>query len=397
MKGSIRLLVLTHNYPRFQGDHAGVFISLLSRRLTELGVHPIILAPHDRGAIEYEMVDGVTIYRFRYAEKAEDENLAYRGNMQQRVFGSPGGLFKFRHFLNDFSTAAHDIIDREKVQVVAGHWLIPAGIVMKRLAHTRELPMILSSHGTDIRLLNRYGWAVYPYFRGFCRRIHRWTVVSSFLKKQIVRLDQHIKETVEVLPLPHDEDIFYRDENIPREHDLIVSVTRFTSQKRVEYLIKALAAVAKKRPEVKLEIYGSGPRQPEIERLIERLNLSGRVKLSPPVTQPQLRTVYNRAAVVVLNSYQEGFGLALSEAMLCGAAVIGTDSGGIPDIVANEQRGLLVPVDDSTSLSRAILRLLDDDGLRRRLAEAGCRYARETYTSGPPAARYAQIVREALE
>jgi len=98
-----------------------------------------------------------------------------------------------------------------------------------------------------------------------------------------------------------------------------------------------------------------------------------------------------------LNSFEEGFGLTLSEAMLCGAAVVGTDSGGIPDIITHQKRGLLVPLDNSATLAEAILELLDNSPLRRTLADNGYRFARENYASGPLAERYAQMVREALQ
>jgi hypothetical protein len=176
MESKIRLLVLTHNYPRFEGDYSGVFISLLTKQLAGLDVEPIVLAPHDREAAKpvearpdgYEQTDGVTIYRFRYADDPEDENLAYRGNMEQRVFGSLSGPLKFRHFLNRFRLAALDIIEKERIQVVAGHWLVPSGMVMKKIASGRaELPMILSSHGTDVRLMKKHKRIAYPYFRRF--------------------------------------------------------------------------------------------------------------------------------------------------------------------------------------------------------------------------------------
>jgi glycosyltransferase involved in cell wall biosynthesis len=396
VKDTIRLLVLTHNYPRFVGDYAGVFISLLARRLADHGIEPIVLAPHDRETTDFEVVDGVKIYRFRYADKPEDENIAYRGNMQQLVFGSLSGALKFRRFLRCWRSAAFQVIKKERIRVVAGHWLVPTGMVMKTIAAKQPLPMILSSHGTDIRLIKKHGRFVFRYFRKFCCGLRKWTVVSNFLRDQILSLDRSLANIVEVLPLPHDETLFYREENTRREDNLIVSVTRFTEQKRVDYLIRAFAEVKAKRPEARLEIYGSGPRQGEIEHLIDELELQGLVTIFSPVPQENLRKVYNRAAVVVLNSYQEGFGLALSEAMMCGAAVIGTASGGILDIVKDEETGLLVPLDDSASLAEAILRLLNNTSLRQQLADNGHRFARENYASGPLAERYAQMVREAL-
>ncbi len=395
MKQNTRLLILTHNYPRYPGDYAGVFLSLLARRLVDEGIRPVVLAPHDNGVAEYEENSGVRIYRFRYHEDESRETLAYRGNMQNLVLGSLGGLYRFRCFLKSFRRAALSVIEKEDIDVIAGHWLIPAAIVMKRIARRAGLPMVLSSHGTDIRLMRKAGRLPYRYLRGFCRRLSRWTVVSGFLREQVLQLDPVLGGIVEVLPLPHDERLFFRDAKVKRDDCLIVSVTRFTEQKRVDYLIKAFAAVTQEIPAARMEIYGAGPLRNNVERQIAAHGLSRQVTLRGPVDQTQLREVYNRAAVVVLNSYREGFGLTLSEAMMCGAAVIGTRSGGITDIIEHEQRGLLVKQDNARELADAMVRLLRDQPLRQRLAEAGHGFAHENYASGPLAARYAAIVREA--
>lgn len=395
MATQMNLLIPTHNYPRYAGDHAGVFIALLVKNLVPHGFRPIVLAPHDPGAAEREEVDGVMIYRFRYAERDEDEDVAYRGNMQQLVLGSVSGIFKFQRFLNRWRAAAFDVIERERIELIAGQWLVPAGIVMKTIASRKNIPMVLSSHGTDVRMMRKYAGATYRYFRPFCHGLKRWTFVSSFLRDSIVAMDPSLAQILEVLPLPHDEQVFYRDSSVMREPCTIVAVTRFTEQKRVDSLVKAFALVSEKNGSARLEIYGGGPLEGEIRGLIEKFGLRDRVRIFPPVAQEQLRTVYNRAGMVVLNSYQEGFGLALSEGMLCGAAAIGTASGGITDIIKHEERGLLVPVDNVSALAEGMLRLLNDDRLRGRLAEAGYNFARERFASKPLAARYAGILHAA--
>lgn len=395
MSETIQLLVLTHNYPRHHGDHAGVFLSLLCRRLLEHSIQPIVLAPHDPGAPEYEENAGVKVHRFRYGADHQ-ENLAYGGNMQAIVTSSLGGMLRFRSFVKQFQEAATRIVEKESVDVIAGHWLIPSALVMKKLAAHSTLPMILSSHGTDIRLARKFGGLPYRYLRKTCRGLARWTFVSSYLREQMLQLDPQLKERLEVLPLPHDESIFYQDSTIAKEAGLLVAVTRFTRQKRVGYLIDAFAQVAQKVPEALLAIYGAGPLQSEIEQQIQALNLTDKVSIHAPVSQSELRTIYNRASIVVLNSFREGFGLALSEAMLCGTAVVGVTSGGITDIIEHEQRGLLAEPDDVGSLASAITRLLKDSSLRNQLAAAGNEFAQATYASGPLAARYAQVVHDAV-
>ena len=394
MSETIKLLVLTHNYPRHHGDHAGVFLGLLCRRLLDHSIQPIVLAPHDPGAPEYEENAGVKIHRFRYGADHE-ENLAYRGNMQTIVTGSLTGMLRFRKFLKQFQEAATRIIEKDRIDVIAGHWLMPTALVMRKLAERNKLPMILSSHGTDVRLAGKFGGLPYRYLRKTCRSLSRWTFVSSYLRDQILQLDPQLEERLEVLPLPHDESVFYQDSAIAKEAGLLVAVTRFSEQKRVGYLVDAFSQVAQQVPEARLEIYGSGALQGVIEQQIQSCSLTDKVSIHAPVSQIELRTVYNRASIVVLNSLREGFGMALSEAMLCGTAVVGVVSGGITDIIEHEQRGLLAEPDNVDSLALAITRLLKDSSLRNQLAAAGSEFALSTYASGPLAARYAQIVHEA--
>jgi glycosyltransferase involved in cell wall biosynthesis len=396
MAAPLNLLLLTHNFPRYRDDYAGVFLDLLARRLAEHDIRPIVVAPHDAEIPEREEYDGVRLYRFRYALNEKSETIAYRGNMQEQVAALPWGPYRFWRFLYAFKAMATRVIEREKIDIISGHWLMPAGIVMKRLARKVDLPMILSSHGTDIRLLAKQGPRVYQYFKPLTRNLYRWTVVSSFLRDQLMTVDPNLQKLVEVLPLPHDERVFFEEDGVTREDNLVVAVTRYTEQKRVEDLIRAFHWVTREEHSARLELYGSGPLEAAMQALIVELGLERQVIMHTPISQDQLRKVYNRAAVVVLNSENEGFGLALSEAMLCGAAVIGADSGGIRDIIEHDKRGLLVEVGNITKLAESILTLLANKQYRSKLARTGYSFARDTYASGPLAKRYAGLIREAV-
>ncbi len=397
MNKSIKLLVMTHNYPRREGDFAGVFIELLVKKLVPHGIKPIVLAPHDAGLPEREELGGVTVCRFRYASDESKQDIAYRGNMQDLVLGSIGGAFKFKHFLDSFRKSALELISKEQIDIIWGHWLVPTGIVMKTVQRKSGLPMILSSHGTDIRLMKRYATAVYRYLRPMCRSLNYWTVVSSFLRDNIISIDSGLKDILRVLPLPHNEGVFQRDDTISRDDSLIVAVTRFTRQKRVDYLVRAFDHIYKQKPETRLELFASGPLEAEIRDLVISLGLAEAVTIRPPVPQMALSETYNRASIVVLNSVDEGFGLALSEAMMCGAVAVGADSGGIRDIIEHEKTGLLVKPDDLFELTTTLNRLLDDRQLRSELAECGYQYAHATFASGPLSEKYAQMIVDVME
>lgn len=397
MARPINLLILTHNYPRYAEDFAGVFLALLAKRLTEHNIRPIVVAPHDVDIPEREELNGVRIYRFKYTFRAKAQTMAYRGNMDQQAQTLPFGPLRFWRFLRAMRRMTLKVIEREKIDVISGHWLVPAGIIMKWVTRKVDIPIVLSSHGSDIRLLAKSGPRIHRYFHPLTRRLYRWTTVSTYLRDQLLDIEPSIKDIVEVMPLPHNESVFFEDEEVMREDNLVVAVTRYTEQKRVEDLIRAFHWVTREERSARLEIYGSGPLEDRMRELVAELGLERQVIMKSPVSQNQLRKVYNRAAVVVLNSENEGFGLALTEAMLCGAAVVGADSGGIRDIIEHDRRGLLVEVGNITQLAERILALLTSKQYRNKIAAVGYRHARDTYASGPLARRYATLFHDAVK
>jgi glycosyltransferase involved in cell wall biosynthesis len=221
--------------------------------------------------------------------------------------------------------------------------------------------------------------------------VERWTVVSNYLKRLILERDINIADQIEVIPMPNDESIFYPDQNIAEVPNLIVAVSRLTVQKRIDFLIEAFKLAVVEYPDLKLEIYGTGPEESKLRRIIETANLADRIHIKEPIPQSDLRQVYNKAAIVILNSVDEGFGLSLSEAMLCRRSVIGTESGGIVDIIDDNESGLLVPPDDSPALADAIIKLVKNPDLRNRLASAGYEKAIENYSSKSSAEKFARM------
>jgi glycosyltransferase involved in cell wall biosynthesis len=221
--------------------------------------------------------------------------------------------------------------------------------------------------------------------------------VSSYLCNQISAIDSSLSHKLHVLPVPQNQELFSPDDTVERDPNMIVAVTRFTDQKRVDRLIKAMVLVVEHQPEAKLALYGDGPMKAEIESLIDKFGLKSSIGFGGVVSQTELRSIYSRAAIVVLNSIEEGFGLALTEGMLCGAAAIGSRSGGITDIIEHEKTGLLIDPDSIESLADAIIRLLANQSEREQFAIAGLSFARKNFTARPLAARYADLVHRAID
>jgi glycosyltransferase involved in cell wall biosynthesis len=110
------------------------------------------------------------------------------------------------------------------------------------------------------------------------------------------------------------------------------------------------------------------------------------------IPQEKLNQLYAESSLCVLPSIDEGFGLVLVEAQRCRRPVIGTKSGGIPDIIEDEVSGLLVPPRDHVSLASAMERVLTDDNLAEGLSEAGYLSASSKFSPETIQAKYSELL-----
>ncbi|MFE5855631.1 glycosyltransferase family 4 protein [Streptomyces sp. NPDC056500] len=152
--------------------------------------------------------------------------------------------------------------------------------------------------------------------------------------------------------------------------NIIVAAGRLSREKQYDVLLKAFADVVALRPDWTLRIYGWGPERERLRRRVQKLRLYNSVQLMGP--RSPIEPEWVKGAIAVSTSRHESFGMTLVEAMRCGLPVVSTDCDyGPREIIKDGVDGLLVPVGDVAAVSAALLRLIDDRQLRRRMgAEA---------------------------
>ena len=163
----------------------------------------------------------------------------------------------------------------------------------------------------------------------------------------------------------------------------LLTVARLDYHKGIDTVIRALPAIRAVFPTVRYAVAGIGSRRDALERLVRELGLGDAVRLLGFVSDDDLPALYNAADLFVLASRRydllvEGFGISIIEASASGLPVIGSRSGGIPEAIRDGENGFLVEPDDPAALAATAIRLLGDEGLRRRLGAAG-RAAVEAY------------------
>jgi glycosyltransferase involved in cell wall biosynthesis len=156
------------------------------------------------------------------------------------------------------------------------------------------------------------------------------------------------------------------------------ALTTFHAYKGVEILIGAFSLASKKCKNVRLVIVGGGNLLQNYRQQASGLGVSDLVTFAGYVSDHLLPEYYAASDFAVLPSKDssEGFGLVLLEAMASGKAVIGTEVGGIVDVISNGDNGLLVPPMDMEALSRAMITLFENDDLRLRMGIAGVEFSK---------------------
>lgn len=387
---SARVLLVTHNYPRFPADSAGAFVARLAEDLLERGLEVRVLTPAFGDAADHDS-GPPAVRRFAYARPAA-RRIGYTGDPRS-VWLDPRRLAVLPSYLRAFRAAVREECARFRPDVIHAHWWLPSGWA----AAGSPAPLVITCHGSDVRLLAR---------RTPMRALARWTfrraamvtTVSEFLRAGVTRVAPERGDRITVARMGVDLDRFAegrgeRKADPPR----VLYAGYLVPEKGVDHLIHAFAHLRERGVRAKLRILGNGPALGELSALTRRLALTDTVEWSPLVPQDHMPAEYGAATVTVLPSAggREGLGLALVEALAAGSAVIGTPSGGIPEVVVDGVTGLLVPEGDSTALAAGLERLLGDPRLREALTSQGRQHVVERWGREACVRRFLEVYRRA--
>jgi glycosyltransferase involved in cell wall biosynthesis len=144
---------------------------------------------------------------------------------------------------------------------------------------------------------------------------------------------------------------------------------RITRQKALVVALEALGRVE----DVSLLVAGDGPDAPEVRRQASERGLDGRVRFLGALGRDDVLSLFRAADASLLSSSWENFPHTVVEALAVGTPVVATAVGGVPELVRDGENGLLVPAGDADALAGAIRRIVEEPGLRERLAQATVR------------------------
>lgn len=175
----------------------------------------------------------------------------------------------------------------------------------------------------------------------------------------------------------------------------VLGLGRMVPKKGFDLLLDAFPAVAARLPGTGLVLAGGGPQRSALERRAQAPDLAGRVHFTGPLTPGQVAAAMAGAAVFVMPSRVEPFGIVVLEAWRAGCPVVASSVGGAPEFVRHGADGLLVDPADPAALAGAVSRVAGDAGLARTLADGGSARVGD-FAWAEVAGRYRRVYARAL-
>lgn len=181
---------------------------------------------------------------------------------------------------------------------------------------------------------------------------------------------------------------------IPQARPFILGIGRHVPQKGFDVLLRAFAQAD--LPSHDLVLAGDGPERPRLMELARELGVDGRVRFPGKADRAMAVSLFKSCEFFVLPSRQEPMGIVNLEAMAAGKPVIASRVGGVPEIVADGETGILVEPENPEALAAVIRRLAGDASLRGRLGAAG-RQRAAGFAWSAIADRYRALYRQVIE
>lgn len=357
-----KLLVTGSTFPRWKGDTEPRFVLDLSEAMTKY-FDVTVLVPAAPGAKDREMMNGVNVIRYHYFPIHKWETLCYPGAIVPRIKEKKIRILLVPFLLISLYLNLFRLLPQ--YDVVHSHWIIPQGIIQSFF----KKPYIVTGHGGDIRALNI---GLIKKLKVRCLKKAQFiTVVSNAAKKDVLEL--YSTDNIDIIPMGCKIEKFDKKFAVPDyykqgDKKVVLFVGRLVEIKGITYLIEAMKYV-----DAKLVVVGDGPLRNQLEE--QAKEQGDKIVFLGSKTHEELKIIYASADILAMPSItmsdgsKEGFGLVMLEAMASGLVVVGSNSGGISDLIHHGYNGLLTQERNSQDIAEKINMILTNLDMYMKIIE----------------------------
>jgi glycosyltransferase involved in cell wall biosynthesis len=397
---SLRIICPTYWYPQHATDTQATYVHDINRHLARRGHRVTVVTPGNSSMPPRERFDDVDVVRFPMELPVD---LTYGRVAQTRVnfMGKVARVAVMAHYLEAQFRATLAVARERGADVIHAHWAIPTGPAAVSAARSLGLPSVITMHGGDVYVNPEQGydfptrWYVRPALRWTLRKAGALTAITEDCRQHALRAGAPTRSMHVVFngtdlrrfsPAAADAAVDPRF-----GPNMIFACRQLFPRKGIRFLVEAAAQLKARFPDLKVVVAGDGFERPDLIALAERLGIARDVTFLGWVANADLPPYYRAAALSVIPSLEEGFGIPAAEAMGCETAVVASDAGGLPEVVEHGVTGLIVPRGDANALAEAIGALLADPARRARMGRAGRERALRLFDWDRSAERFEQI------
>ncbi len=348
------VLFITNAYPDSESSYRGIFIKKLALLLRNDGYRFSVVTPKIyRGSHYFEEQNGIKVYRYPFL--ARDKLLIEYKKIPY--------LRMILYYITGFFFAFYAVL-KNKCNVIHAHWAIPTGLVGVWVGTLLRKPLIVTIHGSDLRMALERSGLIGKLFTYVCKKATHLNCVSEVQKNEIERLGI-VSDKISVIPMGVDESFLEigkcRKIELNKHPFIILSNRNLLPIYNVSLLIRAIPIILKEEPDTKFLIAGDGSEKESLETEVKELNVSSSVRFLGRVLHEEMPTLLSQADIYVSTSLYDGTSVSLLEAMGSGAFPIVTDIPANREWIVNGENGFLVSAEGEKSLASKII-----DAIRNR-------------------------------
>lgn len=373
----MKVVSITTAFPRSDSDVLIPWIIRLISLLKEKGVETDVFTSSYCGR-KNEISRNIKVFRFRYFFK-KWEKLSHDMSVPEKLKSNRLYFLVLPFFMIFGIISACFYSKKNDFDIIHVHFPFPLALFGIAMKFFSKKPLVMTCHGSEVNMAKKN-----PIFKKIFNFILKYadfiTVNSSFMKNEVEKIIRN--KNIEIIPMGAgigDISDKSTEKKELKTKTNILFVGRLIEVKGVKYLIDALNLLDPEKFE--LHIAGDGPERENLEK-----NAPENVVFHGYQTGKNLAKLYRNADVFVLPSivddagYTEGLGTVLLEAANFSIPSIGTNVGGIPDIIIDRKTGLLVPQKNSAALADAIKTLAEDQVLCGILTENARKHLKDNFS-----------------
>ena len=306
-------------------------------------------------------------------------------------------LFNYPPYSLALASKMAEVAKYERLELLHVHYAIPHAVsayLAKKLCEELCPRVVTTLHGTDITLIGSDS-SFLPITKFSIEKSDGVTAVSEYLKRK-TRETIGVSKPIEVIYNFINSSTFFRDPNPRMERpagNVVIHVSNFRPVKRIGDVVNVFARI---RQELKatLLLVGDGPERAKAEQMSHSLGISQSVRFLG--SRSSVLDLLSISDLMLFPSENESFGLAALEAMACEVPVVGTKTGGLPEVVVDGETGYLSDIGDVDSMAESSIKILKDEEKRRHLGKNARERVVECFDSKAIVPKYEELYNKVL-